>query len=71
MSRVRKRLTKKTVMKMTGFNDAALDAAVEQGTFPAPVYVGKQSLWPAFDVVDWLIDNVISPAYLRKRLLSK
>ena len=71
MARVRKRLTKKTVLTMTGFNEAALDAAVEQGSFPAPVYVGKKSLWFAFDVVDWLMDNVISPAYLRKRLLSK
>ena len=71
MARVRKRLTKKTVLMMTGFNDAALDAAVEQGTFPAPVYTGKQTLWLAFDVVDWLMDNVVSPAYLRKRLLSK
>ena len=71
MARVRKRLTKKTVLTMTGFNEAALDAAVEQGSFPAPVYVGKKSLWLAFDVVDWLMDNVSSPAYLRKRLLSK
>lgn len=71
MAHVRKRLTKKTVLIMTGFNEAALDAAVEQGAFPAPVYVGKRSLWLAFDVVDWLMDNVISPAYLRKRLLSK
>ena len=71
MARVRKRLTKKTVLTMTGFNEAALDAAVEQGSFPAPVYVGKKSLWLAFDVVDWLMDNVISPAYLRKRLFNK
>ena len=71
MSRVRKRLTQKTVLLKTGFNEAALNAAVEQGTFPAPVHKGKQTLWLAFDVVDWLMDNVMSPAYLRKRLLSK
>ncbi len=71
MARVRKRLTQKTVLLMTGFNEAALNAAVEQGTFPEPVHVGKQTLWLAFDVVDWLMDNVVSPAYLRKRLLSK
>lgn len=68
MARVRKRLTQKTVLMMTGFNEAALNAAVEQGTFPAPVHTGKQTLWLAFDVVDWLIDNVVSAAYLRKRL---
>lgn len=71
MARVRKRLTQKTVLMMTGFNEAALNAAVEQGTFPAPVHTGKQTLWLAFDVVDWLMDNVVSQAYLRKRVLSK
>lgn len=71
MARVRKRLTKKTVLMMTGFTEAALNAAVEQGTFPAPVHVGKKTLWLAFDVVDWLMDNVISAAYMHKRRLSK
>jgi predicted DNA-binding transcriptional regulator AlpA len=42
MARVRKRLTQKTVLMMTGFNEAALNAAVEQGTFPALVHVGKK-----------------------------
>jgi len=67
MARVRKRLTQKTVLMMTGFNEAALNAAVEQGTFPAPVHTGKQTLWLAFDVVDWLMDNVVSPAYTHRR----
>lgn len=68
MSRIRKRITQLTVMKMTGFTEAALLAAVKSGMFPAPVRTGKQALWLAFDVVDWLMDNVVSPAYLRKRL---
>ena len=62
------RITQLTVMKMTGFTEAALIAAVESGVFPAPVHTGKQILWLTFDVVDWLMDNVVSAAYLRKRL---
>jgi predicted DNA-binding transcriptional regulator AlpA len=68
MARVRKRITQKTVLMMTGFTEAALNAAVEQGVFPAPVHKGKQTLWLAFDVVDWLMDHVVSAVYLRKRL---
>lgn len=71
MARVRKRITQKTVLMMTGFTEAALNAAVEQGVFPAPVHKGKLSLWLTFDVVDWLMDNVISAAYMRKRLEGK
>lgn len=68
MSRGPKRITKSTVLKMTGFTESALDAAVEMGAFPAPVHKGKLSLWLTFDVVNWLVDNVVSAAYLRKRL---
>jgi predicted DNA-binding transcriptional regulator AlpA len=68
MSRLHKRINQSTVMNMTGFTEAALTAAVKSGVFPAPVHTGKQTLWLAFDVVDWLIDNVVSAAYLRKRL---
>ena len=68
MSRARKRITQKTVMKMTGFTEPALNAAVAMGAFPAPVHKGKLSLWLTFDVVEWLVDNVVSAAYLRKRL---
>jgi predicted DNA-binding transcriptional regulator AlpA len=64
MSRFRKRITQLTVMKMTGFTEAALIAAVESGVFPAPVHTGKQTLWLTFDVVDWLMDNIVSAAYL-------
>jgi predicted DNA-binding transcriptional regulator AlpA len=71
MARARKRITQKTVLMMTGFSEAALNAAIEQGAFPAPVHKGKLSLWLTFDVVDWLMDNVISAAYLRKRLEGK
>ena len=71
MARVRKRITQKSVLMLTGFTEAALNVAVAQGVFPAPVHKGKLSLWLAFDVVDWLMDNVVSPAYLRKRLLGK
>ena len=70
MSRIRKRITQSTVMKMTGFTEAALMAAIKSGVFPAPVHKGKQTLWLAFDVVDWLVDHVVSAAYLRKRLES-
>ena len=63
-----KQITKQTVLKMTGFDEAALDKVVAAGTFPAPVHIGKQTRWLTMDVVDWLIDNVVSAAYLAKRL---
>jgi predicted DNA-binding transcriptional regulator AlpA len=68
MAPIPKRITQNTVMQMTGFTEVALNAAVDQGIFPAPVHTGKQRLWLAFDVVDWLMDHVVSAAYLRKRL---
>lgn len=71
MARASTRITLKTVMKMTGFTEAALNAAVEIGAFPAPVHKGKQTLWRTFDVVEWLVDHVVSAAYLRKRIGSK
>lgn len=67
MARVRKRITQKSVLMLTGFTEAALNVAVAQGVFPAPVHKGKLSLWLAFDVLDWLMDNVASTTYLRKR----
>ena len=70
MSRAPKQITRGTVLKMTGFDAAGLDKAITAGTFPAPVRLGKQPRWLTMDVVDWLVDNVISPAYLTKRLGS-
>lgn len=71
MSRAPKKLARGTVLKMTGFDAAGLDKAIAAGTFPAPVYIGKQSRWLTMDVVNWLVDNVVSAAYLKKRLDSK
>lgn len=68
MSRAPKKIEKGTVLKMTGFDEATLDKAIDAGTFPAPVRLGKQPRWLTMDVVDWLVDNVISAAYLAKRL---
>ena len=56
---------------MTGFDAAGLDKAIAAGTFPAPVRQGKQPRWLTMDVVNWLMDNAISAAYLKKRLDSK
>ena len=53
MARVRKRITQKSVLMLTGFTEAALNVAVAQGVFPAPVHKGKLSLWLAFDVLDY------------------
>lgn len=61
-------IAKGTVLKMTGFDEVGLDKAIADGTFPAPVHIGKQTRWLTMDVVDWLMDNVISAAYLAKRL---
>ena len=71
MSRAPKKLARGTVLKMTGFDAAGLDKAIAAGTFPTPVYIGKQPRWLTMDVVNWLMDNVISAAYLKKRLDSK
>jgi predicted DNA-binding transcriptional regulator AlpA len=71
MARMRKRITQKTVLKMTGLDLASLDTAIADGKFPAPVHQGKQRLWLTFDVLDWLIDVAVSSAYMRKRLGSK
>jgi predicted DNA-binding transcriptional regulator AlpA len=71
MSRAPKKIARGTVLKMTGFDEAGLDKAIATGTFPAPVHIGKQERWLTMDVVDWLVDNVISAAYLKKRLDSK
>ena len=68
MSRAPKKLALGTVLKMTGFDAAGLDKAIAAGTFPSPVRLGKQSRWLTMDVVDWLVDNVVSAAYLKKRL---
>lgn len=68
MSRAPKKLALGTVLKMTGFDEARLDKAIAAGTFPAPVHIGKQQRWLTMDVVDWLVDNVVSAAYLKKRL---
>ena len=71
MSRAPKKIAKGTVLKMTGFDEAGLDKAIAAGTFPVPVHIGKQTRWLTMDVVDWLMDNVISAAYLAKRLGNK
>jgi predicted DNA-binding transcriptional regulator AlpA len=71
MARMRKRITQKTVLKITGFDLASLDAAIADGKFPAPVQVGKQRLWLTFDVLDWVVDVAVSSAYMRKRLAKK
>ena len=68
MSRTPKKIARGTVLKMTGFDAAGLDKAIAAGTFPSPVRLGKQPRWLTMDVVDWLVDTVISAAYLRKRL---
>lgn len=68
MARMRKRITQKTVLKMTGFDLASLDAAIADGKFPAPVHVGKQKLWLTFDVLDWLVDVAVCAEFMRKRL---
>lgn len=71
MSRAPKKIARGTVLKMTGFDEAGLDNAIAAGTFPAPVHIGKQPRWLTMDVVSWLVDNVVSAAYLKKRLDSK
>ncbi len=71
VSRAPKKIARGTVLKMTGFNAAGLDKAIAAGTFPAPVQIGKQPRWLTMDVVDWLVDNLVSAAYLKKRLESK
>ena len=71
MSRAPKKIARGTVLKMTGFDVAGLDKAIAAGTFPAPISLGKQPRWLTMDVVNWLVDNVISAAYLKKRLDSK
>jgi predicted DNA-binding transcriptional regulator AlpA len=71
MSRFRKRITKKTVMKITSLDEERLDKAVEECTFPAPVLVGKTIRWCTMDVVDWLIDVTVSGSNVRKRLVDK
>ena len=71
MGRKPKRFSTNTVLKMTGFDEAALNKAIAEDAFPAPVHKGKRTYWVAMDVVDWLIDKVVSTAYLRKRLEGK
>jgi predicted DNA-binding transcriptional regulator AlpA len=60
MARFRKRITKKSVMKMTGLDEDSLDRLIILGTFPAAQHTGKRPLWVTLDVLDWLIDNLIS-----------
>ena len=71
MSRTPKRIARGTVLKMTGFDAAGLHKGIAAGTFPAPVHIGKQQWWLTMDVVNWLVDNVVSTAYLKKQLDSK
>ena len=71
MGRASKKLAHGTVLKMTGFDAAGLDKAIAAGTFPAPVHIGKQQWWLTMDVVSWLVGNVVSAAYLKKRLDTK
>ena len=71
MGRKPKRISTSTVLKMTGFDEAGLNKAIAEEAFPAPVHKGKRTYWVAMDVVDWLIDHVVSADYLRKRLESK
>lgn len=68
MSRGPKRITKSTVLKMTGFDEQQLDKLIAEGTFPAPVHMGKQTRWLTMDVLDWLVDVAISANNLRKRM---
>ena len=63
-----KRITKSTVLKMTGLDEQQLDKLIADGTFPAPVHIGKQTLWLTMDILDWLVDVVISANNLRKRM---
>ena len=71
MGRKPKRISTNTVLKMTGFDEAGLIKAIAEDEFPAPVQKGKRTHWNAMDVVDWLIDRVVSTAYLRKQLEAK
>ena len=71
MGRKPKRISTNTVLKMTGFDEAGLNKAIAEDAFPAPVQKGKRKHWIAMDVVDWLIDHIISADYLRKRLEGK
>lgn len=70
MARFRKRITKKTVMKMTGLDEVSLDRLIIHGTFPAAQHTGKKPLWVTLDVLDWLIDNLISATSQHARTQS-
>lgn len=71
MGRIRKFISKRTVLEMTGFDDAGLYAAIETRGFPAPAYTNKTEVWRFLDVVDWVIEEAVATKELRKRLDSK
>ena len=67
MGYIRKFITKRTVLEMTGFDDASLYKAIETRRFPAPAYTNKTDLWRFLDVVDWVIEEALAIKELRKR----
>lgn len=71
MGRKPKRFSTSTVLKITGLDEAGLNKAIAEDSFPMPVHKGKQTYWVAMHVVDWLIDHVSSTSFLRKTLEGK
>ena len=71
MGRIRRYITKRKVLEMTGFDDIGLDIAIAQLGFPIPAYTNKTELWRFTDVVDWVIDQALSTTELGKRFEGK
>ncbi len=71
MGYIRKFITKRTVLEMTGFDDASLYKAIETRGFPVPAYTNKTELWRFLDVVDWVIEEALAIKELRKRFEGK
>jgi predicted DNA-binding transcriptional regulator AlpA len=63
-----KHITKATVLQMTGFDEASLDMAVKNGTFPEPLELGDYIRWLEPEVVDWIVQSATQFEYLKKRL---
>lgn len=55
-------LRRPTVQGITGLSRSALYAAVNKGTFPTPVKIGKRAIaWRASDVSAWISIQGNSP----------
>ncbi|WP_417464319.1 helix-turn-helix transcriptional regulator [Kordiimonas sp.] len=46
------------IERKTGFKKSCLYDWIQRGLFPAPIKIGRSSVWDADDVDNWITDQI-------------